>query len=285
MSDLINYLQLGANGFALIIAGWIYLAYLNNLRSALKSKDEQIKVVEKNLSFWKDKANDFEKKTPEYIEEVLSKRIKHREEEIKRLDEDKKHNLKILAGKTRELSMLRQELEKAKYVGRALTYYDLESDQEILIPESEIEIEDLGEIFVDSASILITDPLYANSEWRHDVEYEDLRLYKHIESGKVYQFGVDFNHYAEALDDLQVSPRELIEKGELISIEVEREFTYSLPGAIYASGSKNGFGQLKFKNGNAGAGICVKTVLGDGAYPVYGERYKGDIVRVYIELQ
>lgn len=50
MQELINYLQLGANGTALLVAGWIYLAYVKNLRGQLESKDDQIKAVEKNLA-------------------------------------------------------------------------------------------------------------------------------------------------------------------------------------------------------------------------------------------
>jgi len=284
MQELISYLQVGSNGVALVVAGWIYLAYIKNLRSSLSAKDEQIETVEKHLQFWKDKADDFEKKTPEYIEDVLAKRIKHREEEIKRLDEDKKGNLQLLAIKNKEVGRLKSELEKAKYFGRALTYYDLDSDEEIVIPESDIELEHLGEIFVDSACILITDPMYADKDWRKDVEYEDLRLYRYIETGKVYQFGVDFDNYESIVKDFEKTPNQLIEEGMLIPIEVEREFTYSLPGALYAASSKQRYGELKFENGHTGAGICVSTVHGDGGYQVYGERYKGDLYRIYIEL-
>ena len=63
------------------------------------------------MQFWKDKASEFEKKTPEYIEEVLAKRIKHREEEIKRLDSDNTGSLKLLASKNREVSRLKEELD------------------------------------------------------------------------------------------------------------------------------------------------------------------------------
>ena len=74
-------------------------------------------------------------------------------------------------------------------------------------------------------------------------------------------------------------------EGKWNPIEVEREFTYSMPGAMYASSSKQRFGELKFEEGHTGAGICARTVYGDGGYQVYGERYKGDLYRIYIELQ
>lgn len=285
MSEILDYLQVGSNGIALAIAGWIYVAYIKSLRASVSAKDEQIKIVEKHLQFWKDKASEFEKKTPEYIEEVLAKRIKHREEEITRLDSDNTGSLKLLASKNREVSRLKEELDKAKYFGRALTYFDLDSDEEVVIPESDIELEHLGEIFVDSASILITDPMYVEQCWREDIEYEDIRLYKYSDSEKVYQFGVDFDHYDSVIDEIGKSPNQLREEGKWIPIEVERDFTYSMPGAMYASSSKNGFAELKFEQGHSGAGICVRTVYGDGGYQVYGERYKGDLYRIYIELQ
>lgn len=286
MQELINYFQLGANGIALIVAGWIYFAYVNNLRGQLESKDDQIKAVEKNLALWKDRASVFEKKTPEYMEEVLAKRIKHREEEIKRLEIDKEENTKAISVKTRELSRIRSELERTIYLGKALTYYDLETDQELPIPEAEVEIEELGEVFVDSASILISDPLYVQTEWDREEKYVDLRLYRNTETGKVYQYGVDFSHYEDdKIAELDETPNVLIEKGKIAPIEIQRELNYSYPGAAYASRKPKGYGSLKFRSGNDGAGICVSTVYGDGVYTVYGERFRGDLVRIFIDLR
>lgn len=286
MQELINHLQLGANGMALLVAGWIYLAYVKNIRGQLEIKDDQIKSVEKNLALWKDRASVFEKKTPEYMEEVLSKRIKHREEEIKRLELDKEENVKTISVKTRELSRLRSELERTIYLGKALIYYDPETDQELPIPEAEVEIEELGEVFVDSASILISDPLYVQTEWDREEEYVDLRLYRNAETGKVYQYGIDFKHYQDdKISELDETPNGLIKQGKIIPVEIHRDLTYSYPGAAYASCKPKGYGSLKFKSGNEGAGICVRTVHGDGAYTVYGERFRGDLVRIFIDLR
>lgn len=285
MNTIVDYFQLGANGVALVVAGWIYVAYVKNIRAGLEIKDEQMKVLERTLSFWKDKAADFEKKTPEYMEEVLAKRIKQREEEIKRLNEDKEEHAKTVGTKTREVARLRAELEKTVYLGKALTYFDPDSNEELAIPESEIEIEELGEVFVDSASLLITDPMYVQSEWDRDEEYSDLRLYRHRETGKVYQFGVHFDHYEAPIEELKETPNSLIKRGVLVPVEVEHDFTYSYPGAAYASASKVGYGNLKFSSGNPGAGICVRTVYGDGAFTVFGERFRGNLVRIFIDLR
>ncbi len=36
--------------------------------------------------------------------------------------------------------------------------------------------------------------------------------------------------------------------------------------------------------GHKGAGIAIKTVMGDGDYPVFAEKYNDEIVRVYVNL-
>ena len=278
MLELFNNVIPIVNGVVIAAIGFLYIAVVKNLNTTIKAKNEQ-------LQFWKDKAKDLEKKTPEYIEDVLAKRIKYREEEIKRLDEDKQEQLKLLKGKEKVLEVLKNQLETTTYLHKALTYYDIDAKEEISIPESEIEIVHLGEVAVDTASILITDPWYINEEWQSEVEFEDIRLYKHYQTGKVYQFGVDFNKYTEIIDGFEKDVNDLINKNILIPIEIEREFTYSPAGAAYASMSKDGYGELKFKKGHSGAGICIKTVYGDGYYNVYGEKYKGNVVRIFIDLQ
>jgi len=285
MSDILSYGLLIFNGLTIATVGWLYIAYFKNLNASLKAKDEQLKITEKNLLFWKDKANDLEKKTPEYMEEVLAKRIKHREEEIKRLDIDKIESLKLLESKSKALTLLKKNLEQTINLNRALTYYDFDSKEEIIIPDSEISIIELGELAVDSASLLIADPLYIRDEWDNNIEYEDLRIYKHIETKKVYQYGVDFQHYTDIMKGFTKNINELINEKTLLEVEVNHEYTFSYAGAAYASSSKNGYGELKFKNGHTGVGICVRTVYGDGYYRVYGEQYKGNIVRIYIDLQ
>ena len=213
MQEILNYIQLATNGFALLVAGWIYVAYIKNLRTIANVKDEQLKVVERNLAFWKDKAGSLEKQTPGYIEGILASRIKYREEEIGRLSDDKDEILRLLRSRTKELERLKVELEKTRGISRAITYYDFDNDEEIIIPETELEIEEIGEIFVDTASLVIADPSYINKSWRHDVEYEDIRLYQHVSTQKVYQYQKDFSHYDEVIPDLGASVNELSKNG------------------------------------------------------------------------
>jgi hypothetical protein len=283
LTEIISYIQLSANAFALGVAGWIYAAYVKNLNAALSAKDEQIKVVEKTFAFWKDKVQDLEKKTPEHMEEVLSKRIKTREDEIKRLLEDKEAHQKELQLKTQELNRLKSDLEKTIDVRRNIDLLTLDLDEDKPIRDSDLEIEEMGFVCVDSGQLMITDPCYIDSEWQEE-KLEVLRLYKDIETSEVYQFGKDFSNFDEIINGYSESINELCASGRFEAIEIKRDYTFSYAGACYATLSKLGFGQLKFRMGHNGAGIAVHTVAGDGIYPVYAEKYNGDIVRVYVNL-
>ncbi|BEE16115.1 hypothetical protein VAWG006_03680 [Aeromonas enteropelogenes] len=44
-----------ANLSALTVIGFIYIAYIKNLRSVTKLKDEQLKIAEQNIAKWKEK--------------------------------------------------------------------------------------------------------------------------------------------------------------------------------------------------------------------------------------
>jgi hypothetical protein len=284
MKVLIDYLQLGTNGVILTVLGWLYFAYIKNIKAEVKLKEEQIKVSEKNLAFWKDKAVELEKKSPEFFEGILANRIKTREQELSRLNEDTMKNKSEIEERNRQLDKLNSELEKAKYFSRALTYYDLDIGDEIIIPESEVELIELGEVFVDSASLMITDPWYISSEWKN-VEYVREDSYIDTQSGEVFKYGHDFNRFDEILEPYNKEVKYLIKEGVLSLIKEERQLSYSYTGSAYATSTDLGFGILPFENGNLGAALCIRTVHGDGVYRIMGERYKERIIRVYIDLQ
>ena len=284
MKILIDYLQLGANGIILMILSWLYFAYVKNIKAEIKLKDEHIRISEKNLAFWKDRAIELEKKSPEFFEGILENRIKIREQELSRLNDDTLKNKSEIEDKNRQLEKLNSELEKAKYFSRALTYYDINIDDDVLIPESEVELIDLGEVFVDSASLMITDPCYISTEWK-DVKYIAEDSYIDTQSGDIYKYKEDFNRFDEVLMPYNKDVNQLIKDGTLSLIKENRPLSYSYVGASYATSSDSGYGILPFDNGNLGAALCIRTVYGDGAYRVMGEQYKGRIIRIYIDLQ
>ncbi|AUO04830.1 hypothetical protein C0558_24775 [Serratia marcescens] len=284
MKGLIDYLQLGTNGVILTVLGWLYFAYVKNIKAEIKLKDEQIKVSEKNLAFWKDKAVELERKSPEFFEGVLENRIKIREKELSRLSDDTLKNKNEIEEKNRQLDKLNSELEKAKYFSRALTYYDLEIGDDVIIPESEVELVELGEIFVDSASIMITDPWYISQQWK-DVEYVREDSYMDSQSGEVFKYRRDFDRFDEILMPYNKDVNQLIKDDVLVLMKEKRQLSYSYAGSAYATSTDLGFGVLPFDNGNLGAALCIRTVYGDGVYRVMGEKYKGRVIRVYIDLQ
>src|SRR5438093_1073783 len=85
----VDVLQLLVNVGALVGGAIIWKLYVNNLKAALTAKDAEISSVEKNRDMWRDKAQELEKRSPEFMERMLSERIQTREGEISRLAADK----------------------------------------------------------------------------------------------------------------------------------------------------------------------------------------------------
>jgi hypothetical protein len=281
--DYIKWIQLVFNFFAIGAAGWIYKSYIENLKSALSSKDEQRTAVEKNLAFWRDKAQDLEKKTPEAMEHILNQRIKIREDEITRLSIDSDKHKKELEIQQQELQILKSELEKTIDVKTSLSFIGEDFEDYFFSREGDLEIVEIGLVGVDSGQLMITDPSYIDSEWQ-DEEFEDLRIYKDKETGLTYQFRKDFDNYADVISGFDVDVNGLISTGRLIEVSLKREQNFSYAGACAATLSENGYGELKYKLGHSGAGVAFSTAFGDGLYPVYGEKYDGKIIRVYVNV-
>ncbi|WP_332453958.1 hypothetical protein [Chryseobacterium aquaticum] len=279
----IKWIQLILNFLAIGIGGWIYKTYVENLKSAISSKEEQVKVTEKHLSFWKDKANDLEKRSPEFMESALNLRIKTREDEIKRLSEDKETHKKEIEIQQQELSVLRIELEKTKDYRTKLSFIGEDFDDYFFSREGDLEIVEIGMVGVDSGQLMITDPLYIRDEWQEE-EYEDLRIYKDTATGKTYQYQKDFQNYQNIIEGFDVNVNELIKSERFKKVELKRDFNYSYAGASYATLTDEGYGELKFKNGETGAGVSFRTAFGDGIYPVYGEKYDDKLIRIYVNV-
>jgi len=282
--DYIKWIQLIVNALALGTAGWIYKGYILNMQSSLSSKDDQLKIVEKNMNLWKDKASELEKKSPEIIEEVLNKRIKIREEEIARLSKDTESRKEEIKIQEQELATLKSELEKTKDFKMQLSFVGEDFDDYFFSRKGDLEIVEIGSVAVDSGQLMITDPCYVDSEWEKE-KFEDIRLYKDKNTNNIYQFRKDFNHYDETIKGYNENVNKLIKEGQLIEIQdIAAEYNYSYKGASTVSLSETGVGELKFKLGNRGAGVVFRTVAGDGTFPVYAEKYDEKIIRVYVNL-
>ncbi|MFJ6002727.1 hypothetical protein [Arthrobacter sp. NPDC092385] len=265
-----DVVQLLVNVGALVGGAVIWKLYVDNLKSAVAVKDAAISSVEKNRDMWRDKAQELEKRSPEFMERMLSERIQTRESEISRLAEDKgrheealtllereKANLEADLSRSRGFSLM-LALEEEEYAGdEEDVENEVESPASMLPQVGQIKVVRLGEVGVDSGQLMITDPCYIDQEWQHDLAVDDEMLAKITSEQPLDRDRVDG-------DDQRLRP-------------------YSYRGVMETT-LTTGYGDLAYRLGHAGAGVAFSTAWGDGVYPVYGEMHDGRIIRVYINV-
>jgi hypothetical protein len=289
LTPALNGVQLTVNVAAVVGGAAVWRLYIDNLKAALTSKDAEISSVEKNRDFWKDKAQDLEKQSPEFMEKILSERIGTREAEIGRLAEDKEKNEESLRLLEQEKSVLERDLGRTQGF-RTMLALEGEDEQDPEFPEDPmfrydtLEVVLLGEVGVDSGQLLITDPCYIDSEWQEE-PFEDVRAFQDAETGNLVYFGKDFRRFDEVIPSLGETMTALIGSGRFVERkqEVPTVFPYSYNGACKATLSK-GHGELVYQKGQPGAGVVFGTAFGDGVYPIYGEKHDGRIMRVYVNV-
>lgn len=268
VNEIAGLVQLVLNIAVVAGGAAIWKLYVDKLHASIVAKDSTIETVEKTRDFWKDKAEQLEKRSPEVVEIQLAERIKVRDAEIARMRADTEADKGVL----RELEMnkgaMEQDLartqgfrsmlalEEEAYLDgdanpeegevRADPPDDVSAEIEARLGEQAIviEVELIGEVAVDSGQLMVTDPCYVDPDWQH----EPFSVGEHVERSE---------------DTL---------------------FHYSYDGACRATLSGGGHGELAFAGGHAGAGVAFSTAWGDGFYPVYAEKHDGRIVRVYVNV-
>lgn len=273
LTSTIDVFQLVVNVGALVGGAIIWKLYVANLKAARDSKDAEISNVEKNRDMWKDQAQEWkdkvqelQKRSPEFIERTLSERIQIRESEIFRFAEDKDRNEEDLKVLQREKSDLENDLLRSQGFRLMLALEegaeeteegeDAEPTELFQSQPGEIQVVLLGEVGVDSGQLMVTDPLYIDAEWQHDINNDDAAK--------------------TAADD----PPSHVESDVAVTGE-HPLWPYSYEG-VMATTLSAGYGELAYKMGHAGAGVVFSTGWGDGVYPVYGELHEGRILRVFI---
>lgn len=257
VTEWVPVLQLLLNAGALIGGAIIWKMYVDNLKAASEVKDVTIQSVEKSRDFWKYKAEDLEKRSPEVVEKSLAERIQIRDGEINRLKEDKEFDRIALRTLEIDKAQLEQDIFRTQGFRAMLALEDSSDDDdddeprgdaeqapELEEPPKSIEVAYIGEVAVDSGQLMVTDPCYIDQEWRQE-------------------------------EFLLVTDQERTE---------ETVFNYSYNGACNATLNGGGHGELAFELGHAGAGVAFLTAWGDGMYPVYAEKHDGRIVRVYVNV-
>lgn len=103
MDSIYEKLVVFANLGTLSVLAILYVAYLNSLKGHIASLKEKSNVLDKHLSFFKDKVVELEKQSPANIERILNERISIREQEVARLAEDRDLHTEEILRKDEEL--------------------------------------------------------------------------------------------------------------------------------------------------------------------------------------
>jgi hypothetical protein len=304
VDSVAEWLQVGLNAAALVGGGVVWRMYFQNLKATIGSKEAEVALANKQVDYWREKAGELEKRSPEAVERVLADRIEIREAEIARLANDKEHSSQELERVEQEVAVMRRTLEQTKGFREMLAMEEAGPDPEDPdYPEYmewldsrddsqddrvvEIEVAHLGNVGVDSGQLLITDPCYIDSEWEYEPFQSD-RVYRDTETRAPLRWGPDqdFMRFDEPVEGYGQTPTALLESGRWVQLPpapAPETFSYSYNGACQAT-SGSGHGELVYRRGHPGAGVAFTTAWGDGVYPIYGEKHDGRIVRVYVNV-
>lgn len=290
-----EWAQVALNAGALVAGGAVWKMYFENLKATIGTKDAELSLANKRVDYWREKAEQLERRSPEAVERVLADRITIREEEIERLASDREHSTQELARVEEELRVLNRTLGHTKGFRAVLAleeprpedpgyeeYLEYVRDREDEVPE--VEVMYLGVARVDSGQLMITDPRYIDGEWI-DEQFDVTRHFRDTETGATVVWDPFEVRNDQPLPPYGQTIAALVEKGRLVELPPPtppEKFNYSYDGACQATLSKAGYGQLVFGTGHEGAGVVFGSGWGDGYYEVYGEKHDGRIVRVYV---
>lgn len=148
-----------------------------------------------------------------------------------------------------------------------------------------MEIRLIGHVGVDSGQLLLCDPCYIDSEWQKE-PFEDIRIYKHKQTGDQLQYGVHFANYEEMIPKYGKTMNELNATGEWTMEEKhETKYPFSYNACSQATLSEDGYDQLNYTMGHPGVGVAFRTAFGDGMYPVFATYDdNGDLMKVEVQF-
>ncbi|SDT10926.1 hypothetical protein SAMN04488543_3052 [Friedmanniella luteola] len=296
VDSVTEWVQIVLNAGAIVTGGIVWKMYFENLKATIGTKDAERALASKQVDYWREKAVELEKRSPEAVERVLADRISIREDEIARLTNDKNMGSEELQRVTEEVKLLQRDLDQTKGFRAVLAmeqpdpddpeyeeYLEYLADREDGVVEMEVVF--LGTVGVDSGQLMITDPFYVDDQWQSE-PYLSRRSYRDTQTGAILTEGEDFAAFDQPLEILGgAAPKDLIVSGRLAQLpdpEPPETFKYSYNGACQATLSR-GYGELLYRDtGEVGAGVAFQSGWGDGFYGVFGEKHDGRIVRVYV---
>ena len=123
-----------------------------------------------------------------------------------------------------------------------------------------------------------------NSNLTQEEDFEDVRVYKHKETGDTLQYRKDFENYESFIPKYGKTMNQLNETGEWEEMPMPKaENGFSYNACCKQTLESPGAGPLSFKAGHAGAGVAFRTAWGDGYYPVYQKHdEEGDLLSVEV---
>lgn len=125
----------------------------------------------------------------------------------------------------------------------------------------------MGSVGVDSGQLMICDPGYIDSHWEEE-DFQDIRIYKNIDTGDTLQYRVDFNNYESPIEKYGGQTMNQLNKTgsweQVMDLSYDEPFSYN--ACAQTTLSVKGFGEL----GN-NLGVALSTTIGDGLYPVFGK--------------
>ncbi|GAB2664412.1 hypothetical protein GCM10009743_45670 [Kribbella swartbergensis] len=114
VDSVADWAQVALNAGALLTGGVVWKMYFENLKATIGTKDAEVSLANKQADYWREKAEELEKRSPEAVERVLADRISIREQEIERLSSDREHSTQELGRIKEEVRVLNQTLEQTK---------------------------------------------------------------------------------------------------------------------------------------------------------------------------
>jgi hypothetical protein len=126
---------------------------------------------------------------------------------------------------------------------------------------------EIGFVGVDSGQLLITDPCYIDSEWKHEDFENATDFYFIFLDGKEEKVEHCSERWFELIDRANAGEIKLEERFNSMK-KAKHNFSYN---AISQENIKKQFAQLNYELGHAGIGVAFNSGLGDGVYPVYAK--------------
>jgi hypothetical protein len=141
----------------------------------------------------------------------------------------------------------------------------------------------IGEVGVDSGQILICDPCYIDSQWKHE-EFNIKSRYQHTDGtilthtfnsdGGITNPEINFSRYDNIIPKYGKCMNDMIEQKEVVKLpdaDQPSKFPFSYNACCKKTCGNSENGQLNYEMGHPGVGVVASSGYGDGSYPVIAD--------------